>query len=102
MTAPKRAGKARDKPAGKPIRKPAGDPAGTKAKATAASESPAGVAALGLEHQLGELSHCHAFQGLGPYSTGLARMQQWISAYTDKVIEPKDDDPPGPCGFVPS
>jgi hypothetical protein len=53
-----------------------------------------------LEEQLADLQRWHRWRYSSPQSTGLSRIQQWVSAYAEGVLKPKSDEPPGPAGVI--
>lgn len=53
-----------------------------------------------LEERLADLQRWHRWRYSNPQSTGLSRIQQWVSAYAEGVLEPKSDDPSGPAGVI--
>jgi hypothetical protein len=55
---------------------------------------------LSLEERLADLQRWHRWRYSNPQSTGLSRIQQWVSAYAEGVLEPKSDEPPGPAGVI--
>jgi hypothetical protein len=57
-------------------------------------------AAPPLEERLAGLQRWHRWRYYGPQSTGLSRMQQWVSAYAEGLLEPSDQEPPGPAGVI--
>lgn len=53
-----------------------------------------------LKDRLEELQRWHRWHPSGPQSTGLARMQQWVSAYSEGVLEPGKPEKDRATGYI--
>jgi len=81
-----------------------GKPSGLPTRARSAPRKREGARKAGagppLAERLADLQRWHRWHYSSPQSTGLSRMQQWVSAYAEGVLEPKSDKPSGPAGVI--